>query len=177
MRRGYFLSIDGAAHYKWSVVCRPRPLFSPLLLILISSQDPLPLIILKASLQHCCNQYFAVDFHVTPLFWRKSLWNSADTSRHPPIPHTQCIYNLKLYFRLLWDARGQVCNSMTLKMLFWNNYYSRQKKLCKGVLYVPKMTLPLTFTLIYMPSHNIMPFTALMAPHSTTQTSSRSKGH
>lgn len=66
--KSHFLSIDTPAHYKWSVVCRQKPLFSPLPLILISSQDPLPLIILKASLQHCPNQYFTVDFHVILLF-------------------------------------------------------------------------------------------------------------
>lgn len=78
LRRGHFLSIDTAAHYKWSVVCRLKPLFSSRLLILICSQDPLALIILKASLQHCINQYLTVDFHVTSLFWRHSLWNWVD---------------------------------------------------------------------------------------------------
>lgn len=65
----------------------------------------------------------------------------------------------------------------TLKILLCNNYHFRQKKLREGVRYAPKSTLPLTFTLIYLPSHNIMPFTALMVPHSTTQTSSCGKGH
>lgn len=70
-----------------------------------------------------------------------------------------------------------LCNGRTLKKFYYEIITTQgKKKLCKGVLYPPKTTLPLTFTPIYMPSHNIMPFIALMAPHSTTQSSS-CKGH
>lgn len=64
-----FLSIDTAAHYGWSVVCRQKSLFSLLPVLLISSQDPLSLIILRASPQHWLSQYLTVDFHVSVLFW------------------------------------------------------------------------------------------------------------
>lgn len=59
-----FLSIDTAAHYGWSVVCRQKSLFSLLPVLLISSQGPLSLIILRASPQHWLSQYRTVDFHV-----------------------------------------------------------------------------------------------------------------
>lgn len=59
-----FLSIDTAAHYGWSVVCRQKSLFSLLPVLLISSQGPLSLIILRASPQHWLSRYLTVDFHV-----------------------------------------------------------------------------------------------------------------
>lgn len=52
--------------------------------LLISSQGPLPLIILKASPQHWLNQYFTAAFHVIPLFFVKGIWTSADTRTHEP---------------------------------------------------------------------------------------------
>lgn len=46
---------------------------------------------------------------------------------------------------------------------------THSKKVCKGVLYALNRTLLLPFTLIYMLSHNIMPFIALVVPQSAAR--------